>query len=257
MDFDLDAMIERGWAARQAFHDNIKQYRVKNSAPLPNGYFSVKLHEVTRYIGKARYLEESQNISRRAADICFEPESMDLSGESQRIGNIQFTIINKSRMVNCLDGDSSESFAIDCEEHSQELADMYAAFYDKDTNPRDWEMGEELQGDILYLNEIRLQPEWRGYGIGLLAIHGLLGLMPSFEMDAVILCPAGLTRDTDNKNHVAVQRKLKDYYSLLGFHDWSSPPSGTTLMGIWTGAVQPSIERASRDPTLIVVPHLF
>ncbi|KZP34696.1 hypothetical protein FIBSPDRAFT_924124 [Athelia psychrophila] len=90
---------------------------------------------------------------------------------------------------------SSVEFRIDCEEHSQELANMYAAFYDNDDNPRDWEMGEELQGDILYLNEIRLQPEWRGYGIGLLAIHGLLGLMPSFEMDAVILCPAGLTRD--------------------------------------------------------------
>ncbi|KZP34697.1 hypothetical protein FIBSPDRAFT_1035679 [Athelia psychrophila] len=109
MDFDFNAMIERGMAVRQAFLDNIKQYCVKNSTPLPNGYFSVKLHEVTRYLGKGLYLQESNNISMRTADICFTPEG--IHSESQKIGSIQFTIINKSRMTNGKDGDSLGSFA--------------------------------------------------------------------------------------------------------------------------------------------------
>jgi len=104
------------------------------------------------------------------------------------------------------------------------------------------------EGDIVYLENVELEPRWRGYGIGLLAVDGLLGLLPSFEMDSVILNPAGVSEHPQGEREIP-DRKLIKYWSRLGFSIWSNQEDETMVMGMWTGLVQPDIED--------VVPHLF
>lgn len=57
MNFDLQAMIAQG-RFMQPLAIQTRQYQVKNNTPLPKGYFSVKLHEVSRYIGKGQLIYE-------------------------------------------------------------------------------------------------------------------------------------------------------------------------------------------------------
>jgi hypothetical protein len=52
------------------------------------------------------HTQEEQNITRHSADICFDT---DVESETpNKIGKIMFTLINRSRMMNGMDGDSSD-----------------------------------------------------------------------------------------------------------------------------------------------------
>ncbi|KAJ7291506.1 hypothetical protein C8J57DRAFT_217550 [Mycena rebaudengoi] len=227
-----------------------KAYVVKNKTPLPEGHLSVVLNASTRYLGRDRYLNEEQNVTRHSANICFDN---DVESENPtKIGKIDFTFINRSRMMNGLDGDSSDGLFESCDAISHELMMMYSILFDEEGEPRD-SFEEQLQGDILYLDSIEIEPRFRGYGIGLLALDGLRGIFPSFEMDVILLNPAGLTSevvgDPGSANHNVVQKKLIAYWSLLGMAVWAPPESDFKLMGMWTGYRLPHIEE--------VVPHLF
>lgn len=81
-----------------------------------------------------------------------------------------------------------------------------------------------------------------GYGIGLLAVDGLLGLLPLFKMDSIILNVSGMTSESGQDNHFIIEHKLMKYWSLLGFLRWSPPDAEFIIMGMWTGTVQPDIE---------------
>lgn len=55
--------------------------------------------------------QELQNIRAGSADICFTPEHSNFDDANrEKIGNISFTLINCSCMVNGKDGDSDEDF---------------------------------------------------------------------------------------------------------------------------------------------------
>ncbi|KAJ6544974.1 hypothetical protein DFH09DRAFT_1367601 [Mycena vulgaris] len=227
-----------------------KAYIVKNKTPLPKGHFSVVLNPSTRYLGRDRYLNEEQNITRHSANICFE-EDVD-SENPRKIGKIDFTLINRSRMMNGLDGDSHDGLFESCDAISHELMMMYSVLFDDEGEPKNPELEEYLQGDIMYLDSIEIEPSFRGYGIGLLAFEGLRGIFPSFEMDVVLLNPAGLTSELEKNpgtSHEVVQKKLIAYWSLLGMSVWAPEKSDFKLMGMWTGLRLPPIEE--------VVPHLF
>ncbi|KAJ7472677.1 hypothetical protein FB451DRAFT_1250337 [Mycena latifolia] len=227
-----------------------KAYVVKNRTPLPEGHFSVVLHASQRYLGRDRYLNDVQNITHHTADICFET---DVDAEHpNKIGKIEFTLINRSRMMNGMDGDSSEDLFESCDAVSHELMMMYSILFNEEGEPKDTEFEEYLQGDIMYLDSIELEPRFRGYGIGLLAFEGLRGIFPSFEMDVILLNPSALTSELEKNPGIspeAAQKKLIAYWSLLGMTVWSPPTSDFKLMGMWTGLRLPAIEE--------VVPHLF
>ncbi|KAJ7114978.1 hypothetical protein C8R44DRAFT_881025 [Mycena epipterygia] len=227
-----------------------KAYIVKNKTPLPEGHFSVVLNASTRYLGRDRYLNEEKNVTRHSADICFDPE-VD-SEDPRKIGKMEFTMINRSRMMNGMDGDSQEGLFESCDAISHELMMMCSILFDEDGEPKDSRLEEYLQGDIMYLDSIEIEPAFRSYGIGLLAFEGLRGIFPSFEMDVILLNPAGLTSEVAKYPGIgaeAAQKKLIAYWSLLGMEVWAPAKSEFKLMGMWTGLRLPRIEE--------VVPHLF
>ncbi|KAJ6585504.1 hypothetical protein B0H19DRAFT_1109857 [Mycena capillaripes] len=227
-----------------------KAYVVKNKMPLPDGHFSVVLNASTRFLGRDRYLNEEQNITRHSADICFDTD-VD-SDTPKKVGKIDFTLINRSRMTNGMDGDSHDHLFEACDAISHELMMMYSILFDEEGEPKNMEFEEYLQGDIMYLDSIEIEPRFRGYGIGLLAFEGLRGIFPSFEMDVILLNPAALTSELEKNPGISpevAQKKLISYWSLLGMSVWAPPTSNFKLMGMWTGLRLPAIEE--------VVPHLF
>ena len=153
---------------------------------------------------------------------------------------------------------------------------MMASLFGDDGKPK-MDTNEALvQGDTLYIIKVVLEKRYRGYGVGLLAVDGLISSLPSFDRDNVILTPASLQRTLEREasrwnrddadvptteasneletqlslSHEQIEKKLIDYWSLLGFQVWSKADDDCcTLMGMWTGDSRPSIED--------VMPHLL
>ncbi|KAJ7081881.1 hypothetical protein B0H15DRAFT_994613 [Mycena belliarum] len=200
----------------------------------------------------SRPLEE-QNITQHSADICFDT---DVESETpNKIGKIEFTLINRSRMMNGLDGDSSDNLFESCDAISHELMMMYSVLFDEEGEPTNPELEGLLEGDIMYLDSIVIEPRFRGmhlnrsphvgYGIGLLAVDGLRGIFPSFEMDLVLLNPAASIAELEKypgTSPEVAQKKLIAYWSLLGMNVWAPSSSDFKLMGMWTGLRLPNIE---------------
>ncbi|KAJ7114973.1 hypothetical protein C8R44DRAFT_795119, partial [Mycena epipterygia] len=217
-------------------------YVVKNKTPLPEGHFSVVLNASTRYLGRDRYLNEPQNVTQHSADICFD----DVDSEDPRkIGKMEFTMINRLRMTNGMDGDSHESLFESCDAISNELMMMCSIFFNEAGDPKNPRMEEYMGNGIMYLDSIEIEPAFRGYGIGLLAFDGLRGILPSFESDVILLNPAGLTSEVAKHPGIsaeAAQKKLIAYWSLLGMGVWTPAKSKSKLMGMCTGLRLPRIE---------------
>ena len=98
---------------------------------------------------------------------------------------------------------------------------MYRALFTKDGEPRH-EFMELVQydfGDICYINEVFLEKKYRGYGIGLLAIDGLIKSLPLMEMDCFMLRAASVNEEAadDLAGSIAASERLSDYYRLMGF----------------------------------------
>ncbi|KAK1221593.1 hypothetical protein PQX77_015606 [Marasmius sp. AFHP31] len=97
-------------------------------------------------------------------------------------------------------------------------------------------------GDKLFIQEVYLDPQWRGYGIGLLAVRTLIDALPSFQMDLVLM-HVGPMVDANhqpgcypNRTLADSVRSLKRYWALLGF---------TTVykdyVEMWTEYIKPQI----------------
>lgn len=114
-----------------------------------------------------------------------------------------------------------------------------------------FEHTDGMVGDILFIEEVFLEDRYRGYGIGLLAVDTLIGSLPSFEMDTVLLNPAGMSITAGpGYSHESTEKKLTDYWSLMGFEVWARRIGRSNLlMGIWTGKTRVAIEE--------IVPHLI
>ncbi|KAJ6448844.1 hypothetical protein C8R47DRAFT_1081602 [Mycena vitilis] len=201
--------------------------------------------------------KESQAIIDNHADILFNAAGDYDEENAEKIGKIDFHIVQQSRMSS----QGLDKFE-EMEGESRELAQIFEAFFDEEGEPTQDELQEALsrscftsvsshvlpinwvfaEGDILYIDSIRLEPKWRGYGIGLLALDGLTGLLPSFEMDSILLSPVGLNREEEYDRTVA-KDKLTQYFGKLGFKMWHDKPNtDLPFMGTWTGYIRPSIE---------------
>ncbi len=88
-------------------------------------------------------------------------------------------------------------------------------------------------------------------------MDGLLGMLPSFEMDSVVLHPASLTSELRAKEQnpseiapgvdfPAIEAKIMAYWGLLGLKEWTNPGADYKLMGMWTGLINPRIEQVRR-----------
>lgn len=115
---------------------------------------------------------------------------------------------------------------------------------------------EYFFGDILMIETVRLEPQYRGYDIGLLAVDKLLKRLarvsPRWANEGlIVLDPSGLTSDRAHGcSHGEVQEKLIGYWQMLGL--WvlvRETRKHSTFVAHWMGDERPLIET--------VVPHLF
>jgi len=111
-------------------------------------------------------------------------------------------------------------------------------------------------GDVLMVNTIRLDPQFRGYGIGLLALDKLVEYVARASLEwrlegMIVLCPSGLTSDmVQGSEHETVQEKLIQYYRLFGLEVLvRETRRHCTFVGQWMGFMRPRVQE--------VVPHLL
>ncbi|KAK4635187.1 hypothetical protein CLAFUW4_01425 [Fulvia fulva] len=131
---------------------------------------------------------------------------------------------------------------------------MYRALFDKDGLRRDIADRVEYDlGDICYIDEVFLEKEYRGYGIGLLAVDGLIKSLPSMESDCFMLHAASVNQEAAEEvsEYIAASERLSEYYSLMGFDVWERYTAGRLppLMGLCTKFMRPDIKG--------IVPHLI
>lgn len=137
------------------------------------------------------------------------------------------------------------SFYETCKAACDEMGQVARAFYNDagefQVSPHDIEFGHQGQGDLLFIQDIQITQEYRGYGIGLLALDGLLKSLPGFREDTVVLAiPQGC-------------KSLEKYFYRFGFDKWSSVDqdaiNGKTFWGLRTEDNRPSLKR--------IVPRAF
>ncbi|KAK7468281.1 hypothetical protein VKT23_002791 [Stygiomarasmius scandens] len=229
------------------------RYTVKNMNPLPKGSFSIRIREREHTIGATIELGQ-RFIIPADADIVFypgEPQD-DCDDKGIKIGHISASIILSDLICNT---GYSQEFQIICDEHSHDLAKMAAELFDDLGSHRDRNWEEADQGDTLFILEVYLESKWRGYGLGLLSVRGLIDALPSFEMDSVIIDPIPMTRCNTEPGCFPTTRSwdraissLKRHWGLLGFQE-ASKKRDVHYLELWTGYVKPSIKE--------IVPHLF
>ncbi len=145
--------------------------------------------------------------------------------QTVQIGGAGLFLIDEQRVL-----DYGESLLEVMDAHSQELTDVYSALFDAEGDY--WEEFEEqdfLGRSLLYVHFLYLHPEYRGHGIGQVA---MLGLIESFGAGVHIVVTEPdplhfheeernlklqLLRPSTEEAWVSVKRKLCDYWKPLGF----------------------------------------
>lgn len=95
---------------------------------------------------------------------------------------------------------------------------MYTALYDSHAgwrihNSKEFDVGS---GSICLIHSIHLDRDWRGYGIGLLAVEGLIRSSCQPYHDVAVL-RAHPTEEDGTPCLKATMEKLANHWSLLGF----------------------------------------
>ena len=111
-------------------------------------------------------------------------------------------------------------------------------------------------GDVLIIETVRLKPQYRGYGIGLLAVNSLVKHVERAssgwgDEGLIVLDPSGLSTDlTHGHSHGEVQEKLIRYWEMLGLRVLvRESRRHCTFVAHWMGDQRPDVAT--------VVPHLF
>jgi hypothetical protein len=143
-----------------------------------------------------------------------------------------------------------------CDERSESLAMLYRACFTKQAIDQSILPDGYVFGDVLMIETVHLEPQHRGYGIGLLAVDELVKHVerasPGWSDEGlIVLDPSGLTSDlTQEQSHEEVQEKLIRYWQMLGL--WvlvRATKRHCRFVGRWMGYRRPDITA--------IVPHLF
>jgi len=145
--------------------------------------------------------------------------------QTVQIGGASLFSIDEQRVL-----DYGEPLLEVMDAHSQELTDVYSALFDAEGDYwEEFELEDFPGRSVLYVDFLYLNPEYRGHGIGQLA---LLGLIEAFGADAdiVVMEPDPLHLHEEERNlklqlqkpateeaWVSAKRKLCDYWKPLGF----------------------------------------
>lgn len=130
--------------------------------------------------------------------------------------------------------------------HSQGLLEIYVALFDPNTDDiRDKidRRFECLGSDLLIIDNITLDPKWRGLKLGLLALRKLIDLHES-DCCLVVCQPYPLENADTPEERKAGKLKLRRYIKKLGFRRIGR----TEFYGLSTTHVTPKFEDVLRQP---------
>lgn len=143
-----------------------------------------------------------------------------------------------------------------CDERSESLAMLFRACFTEQAIVQGILPIEYSLGDVLMVETVRLEPQYRGYGIGLLAVDELMKHVERAssrwsDEGLIVLDPSGLTCDLgQGHSHEEVQGKLIRYWQMLGLDVLvREGKRHCTFVGHWMGNERPDIAA--------IVPHLF
>jgi GNAT superfamily N-acetyltransferase len=143
-----------------------------------------------------------------------------------------------------------------CDERSESLAMLFRACFTEQAINQGILPDEYVFGDVLMIETVHLEPQYRGYGIGLLAVDELMKHVerasPGWsEEGLIVLDPSGLKSDlAQGHSHEEVQEKLIRYWQMLGLRVLvRERKRHCTFVGHWMGDQRPNITA--------IVPHLF
>jgi hypothetical protein len=143
-----------------------------------------------------------------------------------------------------------------CDERSESLAMLFRACFTEQAINQGILPDEYVFGDVLMIETVHLEPQYRGYGIGLLAVDELMKHVerasPGWSDEGLmVLDPSGLTSDlAQGHSHEEVQEKLIRYWQMLGLRVLvRERKRHCTFVGHWMGDQRPNITA--------IVPHLF
>jgi hypothetical protein len=105
-----------------------------------------------------------------------------------------------------------------CDERSESPAMLFRACFTEQSINQEILPDECFFNEVLMIETVRLEPQYRGYGIGLLAVDELVkyverALSRWSDEGLEVLDPSGLTSDlAQGYNHEEVQEKLILYW---------------------------------------------
>jgi hypothetical protein len=143
-----------------------------------------------------------------------------------------------------------------CDERSESFAMLFRACFTQQAIVQGILPDEYVFEDVLMVETVRLEPRYRGYGIGLLAVdelvkHAERASSRWSDEGLIVLDPSGVTSDlAQGHSHEEIQEKLIRYWQMLGL--WvlvRERKRHCTFVGHWMGDQRPDITS--------IVPHLF
>lgn len=131
---------------------------------------------------------------------------------------------------------------------------MYEALYDayagwRVPNSEEFDLSS---GSICLIHTIRLDRDWRGNGIGLLAIEGLLRSCFEPNHEIAVLRPRAL-EEAESLCPKAAMKKLANHWTLAGFHPCATKSNDRGVVEDMYMSIT-SVEELQLGQ---VVPHLF
>ena len=143
-----------------------------------------------------------------------------------------------------------------CDNHSESLAMLFRGCFTEQATYQEILPDGYVSGDVLMVETVRLEPQYRGYGIGLLAMDRLVKRVEQASPEwgdegLLVLSPSGLMSDmVSSGNHAVVQEKLIRYWETFGLSVLvRETVMHSTFVGHWMGYERPRIET--------VVPNLL
>lgn len=213
----------------------ISTYKPKRA--IPTGTFSIQW-SMTSSLSDRDYIEDAY-VDYWYGNLLFHDFFLGGNCQAKKIGTIE--LIKVDRKLDVQDYKDVLGY------HSGEL-EAFADLFDADGELCEGvrnDVGDEWDlGSMLYVKRILVDKEYRGLGLGLFLVDEACRKINCYEsLTFLIACPTEKLNVDDDDSQQESIRRLRAYYSLLGFR-----PLGDLFLARWNGYMWPSLKK--------VCPHL-
>ncbi|KAI9140892.1 hypothetical protein BKA69DRAFT_1167135 [Paraphysoderma sedebokerense] len=183
--------------------------------------------------------------------------NQDNSNDGKKVGYICAYVIQRQKIDN-----EGRNLIEECDTVNERLYQTALQFFDEYNEMKDKYLKGDLEldgqlGDVLFVDEVVVEEEFQGLGLGLFAVNKLLEQLPSFDDDLVLLQTIPMRQRghfleapvyLKGKTREQGMKSLISYWSKIGFKMMGQQKMGE-YMYIVTVLKTPDIK--------LVLPHFF